>query len=278
MPDQDWVTFLQWALPQMHMRWQGFRKVHGQVVKRIGRRLSQLQLVEPSAYKVHLQQHPEEWQVLDGLCRVVVSRFYRDRLVFARLEEEVLPALAARISGDGGSRLRVWSAGCASGEEPYSVAIVWLLRLQASFPDICLEVVATDAAPELLRRGRNACYPHSSVKNLPLTWREQVFVKDRDSYCLKPACKVAVRFRLHDVRSPAPDGPFHLILCRNLVFTYFAPDLQQACLEKFGRALEPGGYLIISGREQLPEPTAFTAVSRRLGIYRKTPTVTRGGS
>lgn len=270
MPDQDWVDFLQWALPQMHMRWQGFRKVRGQVEKRIGRRLKQLQLDDPAAYRAYLGMHPAEWQVLDGLCRVVVSRFYRDRLMFAQLEEVVLPTLAAGIHAQGGSRLRVWSAGCASGEEPYSVAIIWLLRLQPLFPDIGLEMLATDADPELLSRAETACYPHSSIKNLPLAWRTQVFVKDKDNYCLRPTFRAPVRFRLHDIRDQAPAGPFHLVLCRNLVFTYFDRDLQLACLENLGRALLPDGYLIVSVREQLPEAPGFATFSRRLGIYRKT--------
>lgn len=272
MPDQDWIAFLQWALPQLHMRWQGFRKVRSQVVKRIGRRLRQLQLADSSAYQTYLQQHPGEWQVLDGLCRVVISRFYRDRLLFGRLEQEVLPDLAAGIRGQGNSRLRIWSAGCASGEEPYSVAIVWLLRLQALYPDIALDVLATDADPELLLRAKSACYPHSSIKNLPRSWREEVFIRNKDNYCLRPAFRTPVRFRQHDIRSPPPENSFHLILCRNLVFTYFDHDLQLACLEHLGNTLLPKGYLIVSVHEQLAETPGFSVVSRRLGIYRKTTT------
>lgn len=278
MPDQDWIPFLQWALPQMHMRWQGFRRVRGQVVKRLDRRLKELQLADPPAYRAYLQKHPEEWRVVDGLCRVVVSRFYRDRLVYARLEQDVLPTLAARIGGEGGSRLRVWSAGCASGEEPYSVAMLWLLLLQARYPTISLEVLATDAEPQLLRRADAACYPHSSVKNLPMSWREQGFAKEKDRYCLRPAFKAPVRFQLHDIRGPVLEGPFHLILCRNLVFTYFDQELQLACLENLATALVPEGYLIVSPREQLPEAPGFTAESRRLGIYRKTTSVTKAGN
>jgi chemotaxis protein methyltransferase CheR len=269
-PDQQWIDFLQWALPRFHMRWQGFRKVRGQVIKRIGRRLQHLNLSGPSDYQAYLQQHPEEWDILDGLCRVAITRFYRDRLLFVQLEQQVLPELATRLRSRGHSRLRVWSAGCASGEEPYSVAIVWQLRLQALFPDISLDLLATDADSQLLRRANVACYPHSSIKNLPLSWREQVFGKKKDQYCLRPLYKKPVRLRQHDIRAPLPEGPFHLILCRNLVFTYFDRELQLTCLKNFAESLLPGGYLIVSVREQPAETPGFTAVSRRLGIYQKT--------
>ena len=271
MQDEHWIAFLKWALPQLRLRWPGFRKVRGQVCKRIDRRLRQLDLAEPLAYQTYLQGHPEEWAVLDGLCRVVISRFYRDRMMFARLEEEVLPDLALSARRQHHDRLRVWSAGCASGEEPYSVAIVWLLRLQAFFPEITLDLLATDVDPELLRRAAVACYPPGSIKNLPLAWRDEVFVKDKDQYCLRPAYRTPVHFSEHDIRTPAPaGGPFHLILCRNLVFTYFDHDLQAACLEGLRDSLTTDGYLIVSVHEQLAEAQGFAAVSRRLGIYRKT--------
>lgn len=270
MPDESWIPFLQWALPQLRLRWQGFRKVRRRVCKGLASRLRQLNLADPLAYRAYLQEHPDEWAVLDGLCRVVISRFYRDRLLFVRLEEEVLPALAAGIRYRQQGWLRIWSAGCASGEEPYSVAILWLLRLQALYPEITLDLLATDVDQELLRRADAACYTPSSVKNLPLAWRNEVFVKNGDHYCLRPAYRDPVRFEEHDIRTPAPSGaPFHLILCRNLVFTYFDRDLQSTCLENLRNSLLPGGYLIIGVHEQLPEPPGFVSVSSRLGIYRK---------
>lgn len=97
----------------------------------------------------------------------------------------------------------------------------------------------------------------------------------RAAYCLRPTFfRAPVRLQQHDGRNSAPAGPFRLILCRNLVFTCFNPDLQLACLEKLGSVLEPYGYLIVGVREQLPESPGFTAVSRRPGIYRKSTTAT----
>jgi len=85
------VAFLQWALPQMRMRWPGFRKVRRQVCRRIGQRLRELGLPNLTAYRACLQRNPAEWQILDGACRITISRFYRDRGVFGSLEKTVLP-------------------------------------------------------------------------------------------------------------------------------------------------------------------------------------------
>jgi chemotaxis protein methyltransferase CheR len=94
MKDQDCTQFLQWSLPRLRMRWQGFRKVRGQVCKRIDRRLHELGPADISGYQAYLQEQADEWNVLDSLCRVTISRFYRDRELFRFLEREVLMKLS----------------------------------------------------------------------------------------------------------------------------------------------------------------------------------------
>ena len=94
MKDEQCVRFLQWALPQLHMRWPGFRKVRKQVCKRVSARMRDLSLTDIDGYKVYLQDHTDEWVELDALCRITISRFYRDQGVFAILQQQVLPALA----------------------------------------------------------------------------------------------------------------------------------------------------------------------------------------
>ncbi|MGD8595209.1 MAG: chemotaxis protein CheR, partial [Gammaproteobacteria bacterium] len=91
MNDNECVQFLQWALPQLHMRWPGFRKVRAQVCKRIDRRLRQLAIEDIHTYKTYLHEHKLEWRVLDELCRITISRFYRDKAMFGFLTEHVLP-------------------------------------------------------------------------------------------------------------------------------------------------------------------------------------------
>ena len=97
MKDADCVALLQWALPRLRMRWAGFRKVRGQVCKRIRRRMGALGIDSVSAYRQYLERHDSEWDELDALCRISISRFYRDRGVFTFLQDTVLPELAAGV-------------------------------------------------------------------------------------------------------------------------------------------------------------------------------------
>ena len=129
MRDTDWVEFLQWCLPRMEMRWAGFRKVRRQVCRRIGRRLEELSLEDLQAYRDVLARRPREWEVLEGLCRVTISHFYRDRVVFDLLGRRILPELAGAVRRRGG-RLRCWSAGCASGKSrtPSASSGTWVCR------------------------------------------------------------------------------------------------------------------------------------------------------
>jgi len=252
MTDTDCVAFLQWALPTLHMRWVGFRKVRRQVCRRIERRMRTLELSDIEAYRRCLEAQPSEWRVLDGLCRVTISRFFRDRRVFAHLEAEVLPALAERALSHGRGALLLWSAGCASGEEPYSLSLLWRLALKAKLPDVSVRILATDADPALLERAKRACYGAGSLRELPQAWRVTAFVEKNGDYCLKREYREDIAFTCHDVRAPAPEGPFDLVLCRNLAFTYFDLGQQQAVLRHLWEALTPGGALVIGVHETLP--------------------------
>src|ERR671930_2654015 len=145
MRDADCVEFLQWALPRLELRWAGFRKVRRRVCRRISRRLAELDLPDGASYRAYVQSNPEEWARLDALCRITISRFWRDAAVFETLRDHVLPALGPTVAA--------WSAGCASGEEPYS------LVLAATDAGVAVRVLATDVDDTLLARARTACYP-----------------------------------------------------------------------------------------------------------------------
>jgi chemotaxis protein methyltransferase CheR len=274
MRDEDCVDFLRWALPRLDKRWPGFRKVRGQVCKRIDRRLTELELTGgPDAYRAYLEKHPDEWSVLDGFCRITISRFYRDRGVFEALEQHVLPHQIARLQERAGDVLRVWSAGCASGEEPYTLRILWEQVVAEEYPDIRLRIVATDAQAYMLARARRACYPPGTLKHLPDAWRaaafEQRSTDGDDAYCLRPAYRTGITFRQQDLRTTMPDGPFALILCRNLAFTYFAEPLQRKVLGRLRERLAPGGVLVLGKHEELPEGHGFSVVDEPRRIYRR---------
>lgn len=272
--DEACVQFLQWALPQLRMQWRGFRKVRGQVCKRLQRRIRQLEIEDLEGYRCYLQQHPEEWRCLDSMTRITISRFWRDRMVFRFLAGEVLPALAQQAQAQDCDSLKVWSAGAGGGEEPYTVALVWHLQLQTRFPGLRLEIVATDSDPNMLKRAENACYHYSSLKDLPAVWRDEAFILRDRSYCLKSAYRQGTVFMTEDIRETMPSDVFDLVLCRNLVFTYYDEALQRELLEGIKWKLKTRGSLVIGIHEHLPvNVTGFRPWSDRYKVYLRNNTV-----
>jgi chemotaxis protein methyltransferase CheR len=251
------LDFLRWCLPRLRLRWPGFRRVHHQACKRIGRRVRGLRLAGMQAYRDYLETHPEEWPVLDELCRITISRFWRDGEVFAALEERVLPELARAAAGQGRPALRAWSAGCASGEEPYSLRILWRHRMPAHARGLGLSVVATDADSRLLERAAAGVYPPSSASELPAELVQAAFARAGDELRLRPEVREGISFVRQDLRLAEPDGAFDLVLCRNLAFTYFDEGLQREVLARIERHLVSGGALVIGSGEELPAAHAF---------------------
>ncbi|QDG53452.1 chemotaxis protein CheR [Persicimonas caeni] len=262
MDDRDFVYFLQWALPKMGMRWAGFRKVRGQAKKRVSRRMAELGVGSLDAYQRHLEEDESEWAVLDEMCHITISRFYRDRGVFEFLGGTVLPELAEAAKRQGRGRLRAWSAGCASGEEPYTLSLVWEFELAKRFGELELDIVATDADEHMLERARRACYPEGNLAELPEGWREEAFEPVEGEYCLGARFRERVELRLEDVRETQPDGPFDVVLCRNLAFMYFDHDTQMAVLDAIGERLVPRGALVVGAHDTLPEGYNMVPESR----------------
>jgi chemotaxis protein methyltransferase CheR len=238
------------------LRWQGFRKVHNQVCKRLRRRMKDLGIEGFGAYRKRLDTHPEEWTALDGLTHITISRFFRDKSIFEALEGCVLPDIAARAEAEK-RQARFWSAGCASGEEPYTLKILWDLAVVPAFPGVECSVIATDVDETVLKRARNGCYSKGSLRELPEALLRQGFEQSDGLFCVRQQHREGVSFVLQDLRSDAPDGRFDLILCRNVAFTYFAPPLQVEALDRIlGRLANPS-FLVIGAREKLPREMSF---------------------
>lgn len=270
MNDQACVAFLQWVLPRLDLRWQGFRKVRRQVCRHIGRRITELELSSAEHYRQYLENHPEEWQQLDCLCRVTISRFYRNRIVFDYLITDVLPELIHTTRLRDGGQMRVLSIGSASGEEPYTISLIWHYTVRPVYPDLELAVLATDFAPVMLERGRQACYPASSLYELPPQWRSDAFYRQGDQFCLKKALKREVRFQHFDIRKQTLEESFHLVLCRNLAFTYFSSSLQQVVLKKILSIMENNGVLVTGTHEHIDWKSAgLVPWAEHMPLYRK---------
>jgi chemotaxis protein methyltransferase CheR len=238
--------------------------------KRLKRRLHELELPSLEAYQTYLAGHVEEWPILSSLCWMPITRFYRDRSIFQLMETEILPQLVKLLVKEREDQLRCWSAGCASGEEPHTLAILWQHRLARRYPTVEFQIVATDIDPLAIQRAERGCYHWSSMKELPADWRAEAFDVSGEQLFLKKEYRSNVTFLVQDLRDSVPDGRFHLILCRNLAFTYFDETSQRAALRRLLDKLTPGGALIIGKLETLPkEITGLEEWFPHIGVYRK---------
>ncbi|UCE86369.1 MAG: chemotaxis protein CheR [Deltaproteobacteria bacterium] len=279
MRDVECVEFLRWALPRLGMRWRGFRRVRRQVCRRVDRRLRELGLADAAAYRSHLESNPGEWTVLAGLCRVTISRFYRDRAVFDALRDDVLPQLCAGARAEPPRTLRCWSAGCGSGEEAYSLSMLFRLCLAPRFPELRLRVRATDIDDAVLARARRGVFAAGALRELPEDWRARAFDETDAGWRIRPAFRAPIEFFREDVCAPRPDPEdrFHLVLCRNLAFTYFETDLQRQVLGRLAERIRPGGALVLGIHESLPpDAPGFAPWHARLRIFRRLGAATRG--
>lgn len=203
------------------------------------------------AYRARLEGDPSEWRVFDECCHITISRFFRDRGIFEVVRRRLLPDIAARARFEGrGAQL--WSAGCASGEEPYTLKMLWDFEVATAYPCVSLSIVASDVDQAMLARAREGCFEPTSLHELPQTLIEQGFDRLDSRYCVKPEHREGIEFLDQDLRTETPEGLFDLILCRYVAFTYFAVPLQRKVLANMLKRLRPQGWLVIGTHEQLP--------------------------
>jgi chemotaxis protein methyltransferase CheR len=262
----EYREFLRSTLPLLGLRWRRFRTKT--MRRRIVARLQDLGLSSLSEYGAYVLGHAEEQRLLADRLAVTISRFWRNRFVFEALKGTWLPTLIGSVRP--GEPFRVWSAGCASGEEPYSFLILWEEGFGSSGHKLLL--VASDADSRCLHRGRRGRYPPSSLRELPLELRRRYFVNDGGDFLICPPFPEQVLWMEHNLLWDPPVPANHLILCRNLAYTYFTEPVQQEITRRFHRALLPGGLLVIGRKDQLPAGAerlfrqAEPAVYQRLGV------------
>jgi chemotaxis methyl-accepting protein methylase len=257
----EYDAFLREALDLLGLSWRGYRRVRFGLRVRVRRRLGELGLRALPEYLSRLRRDARERSRLGELLHVTVSRFFRDRETWLRLPETVFPDLA-RAAGDRPAR--VWSLGCASGEEPFTLQMMWAV---SPFRDRPLETVGADLAEDCLRRAREAVYPESSVHTVPEPYLSRFFRREGASYVLDRAIADAVLFERFDWRDEEWPGPFDWVLARNGVFTYLGAAGRERAFGKIVSAIRPGGFLWIGGNERLPrEPAGWNLLAP--GLFR----------
>lgn len=254
-------------LERFGLSWDGYRRVRKGVKKRIARHMQETGCRNVGDYIEAIEKDPELRVQFECLMTVSISRFFRDRELWEALQERILPMMAGRPN----RMVRAWSAGCASGEEPYSLKILWeyLRRSSASLPD--LSILATDLCPEYLERARVAIYPPRSVREVPDPMRSHFFEKiARAKVALRPWLKGSIEWRVHNLLSDPPGTVFDLIFLRNNLLTYYQDELKIPAFAKVLESLAPGGFLIIGSHERMPfEPEDLERWDESRHIFQK---------
>ncbi len=226
--------------------------------RRIELRMRFLGISNLSEYFRYLKTNESEIEELVNVIAINVTEFMRDRTPFEFFTQKILPELARK------KILRFWSAGCANGEEAYSIAIAVLETL----PNCVFSVYATDIDEDSLEKAREGVYSKEQLKNLSLELREKYFEKVGEQFRVRDTVKRHVKFRKHDLTSQEPITKYlDAIFCRN-VMIYFTEEQKEKVLRDFYEALNPGGYLIIGKSESIPKGN-FECVSISEKIYRK---------
>jgi chemotaxis protein methyltransferase CheR len=215
-----------------------------------------------SQYARLLEREPARLQEFRDYFTINVSEFFRDPPRFEYLQTQILPGLLAARP-----HLRVWSAGCSNGAEPYSVAM--LLRELA--PRGAHRVLATDVDRTVLERARRGDdYAAADLRQVAPDRLARHFAPAQDgkSYTVRPEVKALVQFREHDLLGPVPGEGFDLILCRNVVI-YFTETAKTVLHERLVSVLRPGGVLFVGGTEIVREPDRVSLTIAGASFYRK---------
>lgn len=215
-------------------------------------------------YVAYVKKNPEEVQHLLNDLTINYTMFFRDTDVYTYLERILLPKLLTAKA------VRIWSAGCATGEEPYSLAILVHKVLGNRITDHSVSILASDIDKDALAKADKGNYQKKQLNNLSQLMIDKYFTKEGEIYKVQNFVKPLIRFEQFDLNSPSPRNDFDLILCRN-VMIYFSKEGQQHVHMNFYRALKQEGYFITGKAEMLSgEPAEkFVPIDVKCRVYQK---------
>lgn len=254
----------------------------GTMKRRISRRMIDVRCQSMAEYCDYLGRNPSENQSLVSVLTVKVSRFFRDPEVFAFVDSHVLPVLYEQAVRAGRKSMRVWSAACARGEEPYSIAMLLAERDRSgTVTRIATTILATDLDPACLSAASDGIYPAGELEQVPAVLADRYFsnpdLPRPGSRQVSRELRKMVSFATFDLtladRLSPPCGVFceyDLIFCRNM-FIYCQHSLKLEIMRKLYRSLRSHGFLILGRSESMPEECAgcFKVVNQRLKIFQK---------
>ncbi|MFT0170611.1 CheR family methyltransferase [Paraburkholderia mimosarum] len=236
------------------------------VLRRIERRLQVNGLPDLERYRNYLRSNPEETTALLADMLIGVTQFFRDREAFDFLRETVTPELFRAAPSD--AQIRVWIAGCSTGEEAYSIAVLMAQAREAAGSASALQVFATDIDETAIARARTGSYPESIAADVPADLLRRYFIHEAGRYVIVKPVRERILFAAHSLLKDPPFSHLDFISCRN-VLIYLDRAVQRQVLELFHFALRPGGYLFLGSAESADAADdLFTVVDKKHRIYR----------
>lgn len=221
-------------------------------------------------YFAYLDDHPGEIEKLKDIVTIHVTGFFRDRDVFQTLEKKIFPGLIDRKIDESGNLIRIWSAGCSTGEETYSLAILLNYLLRKRGLDMGTEIFGTDLSGDSMKTARIGVYSEEKITEVPVQMKSASFVPEGKDYRISNNVRELVNFRVHNLFSPPFFSMLDLIVCRN-VLIHFDHDVRGKVISWFHSALRDSGILILGKSEVLDEDAGeeFEMIDPRSKVYRK---------
>ncbi len=236
------------------------------VLRRIERRMGIAQVTTLEEYLRYLNQSKTELRALYKDLLISVTKFFRDIEAFNALKEQVIPTLVEEA--EEGKTLRVWVAGCATGEEAYSIAILFADYLESKGKKTNVKIFATDIEKDAMEYAARGMYPESIAADLPDSGLRRFFNKEGNSFNVNTRIRQMVVIASHNLISDPPFNRMDMVTCRNLLI-YLKPPLQQRILKVFSFALYPRGYLFLGSSESIGEMTdLFDTINLKQKIFR----------
>jgi len=259
----EFQTFLRAVLPGIGYRWRRFDRRNFR--RRVGSRMEFLRIYELDQYARLVNRDEAERTVLDSLLRLTITRFFRNAWLWGELGV-LLPQTVDSLEEN--ETMRIWSAGCAGGEEPFSVAMLLSDLHRPGCVKNPWTVLGTDTDTHSLQRAREAQYKWGSVREVPRHLLDRWFRENDGLWTVDEEVRNLVEVRPHDLVTMVPPGRFHMVFLRNSILTYNTDEVQRKVLGRIRECLVTPGYLVIGRTEKMPEGVGFDQVSRC--IYRMT--------
>jgi two-component system CheB/CheR fusion protein len=238
--------------------------------RRVSLRMSALGVSTLERYKELIGENPDEIDRLLDTVTIHVTEFFRDQDVFDAITNDIMPELVERKLRSPSRTIRVWSAGCSTGEEAYSLAILMMQYLRTHELDLATELYATDISKDAVAVGREGVYAEKKVSRIPANLRRRYFERDGEGYRVAAHVRRQVKFSIHDLFSEPPFSLLDVILCRN-VLIHFDGGVRNNVLVRFHKALGENGTLILGKSEAVMGMALvlYDLVDPRNKIYRK---------